>query len=412
MDDHTINALQSKNSELYRRLRLLLNETSDGDPDIDIVKQTLNDADPHIRRKQAELTIKPGGNSTIPSKGSREENKENWRLKHFSQLKETVEEIKKAEYDLPKRERIVNMKSKPLNGNPEHKRNEELYQRDVKDPLEPSRISNDSGSAYREKSLYAKIDQQNKLLASLRQQVQTKDIERQELVEEFQIQQANIMKEYKVNEANIRRDHEAQLQRQVQQSNSTLNSRIALLESKLDTLTKNEEQLQKAINKMSAKLVSYRRDIHDLHEKNDSLVSINLFLTNQVRQLENNEQRRKEEGKRLVDQKRLEQQMGNGEDTKKEVHIQLEPTFTDPLDDDTNQLVSGYAVDTTTDYLIHGGCFQEPNHYKRSPKSLRSYLLAVLFISRLQRQVKHRQSITKNINDLCHDDKIDLKLYT
>ncbi|KAK6455018.1 uncharacterized protein RJT20DRAFT_136184 [Scheffersomyces xylosifermentans] len=427
MDDHTISRIQNKNAQLVGRLRSLMNEDSDGDADIDQVKMVLNSSTnvkkPSGNRLKKNINISSDETmkENIDRRKTSDSNKENHRLKRLSSLRETVEEIKNTNYELPSRRRepavdVNNSDSSHI----KVEKNDKKTQKNEKtandshimeDPLSFS-LEESKTNAYKESIMLKKVSEQQALIAKLKSEIRSKDLEREDLIEEFQIQQTKMINEYKSREFKMTQTFKNQLQKQTNENN-TLITKINSLESEVHTHSQNQERLNGLVRKLTLQLLFSRRDVHRLQDKNESIVGINKYLSHQLD---------KKEDVKDATEPRPSVSIDNKEEYDNVSPIVVEdPEFEDELDD-TNYLVNNYNKvneihhdESTTEYLIRGyipstsaksAIQQSPIavHSLAPPSKLRAYLLGVLFIARLKCRVNNRRKIDKQIRDFCDDD--------
>lgn len=373
--DRTIHEMQQQNAMLRQKLGRLVREGEDEDTDVQFVR------------------LLEGG-------------KEN----RWKSLRENVERINRQVYELPERKPLV---AKEDNEVPVGWKQEPLPRKsavmkpappivvddDYSDPLE-TEIDNQRVSGGEINS-----DTSRKLHEAL-QQLHTERMERQDLIEEFQHKEADFYRtlqerdnhwKHKVDKLVATR--EAEFARELQ-----------LKQDKLDSLQlkhiHNEQLLKDTVRKMSLQLLENKRDLNVLTDRNEALRQVNLVQQQlgTTTASANNAHNNNSAANNNVNMK---------VPSPPETTMQLLAGTTGAASDDTADLIHSSddpMQESTTEYLIHGpsrsrtmapGTIARVHDFE-PPKNLRSFLLAVMFISRLRLRMQQKHRLDQRLHEAKH----------
>lgn len=331
MVDDTISIMKQNNERLRQKLGRLVQEDEDDLSDYNIIQLATQ---------------------------SKEVNGGRWR--HFNDLRDNVEEIRKSQYELPSKdnrapkepervsdrisdtERVSNRVSDTERVPIKQEKNERIPSSKTSPPS-PTNILNN------------KLLEKDNLIASLQQRLHDQELERKDFIGEFQRKEAAMIEQALKNETRLKQLIDETNIRHTREMDAKLQLHIHDLEKRLEHNTQREIDLERTIKSLSLKLLVYKKDMNRLHQRNNQLRDVNSYLTSF---------------------------QPNSDDT----NILLKR-------DDTNHLLG--IDDSSTEYLINGGRMETP-----SPKSLRIYALAAMFISRVKNQVECRHRVDRKIDEM------------
>jgi len=274
------------------------------------------------------------------------------RWRHFNDLRDNVEEIRKTQYELPSKdnraprepERVSERISERISEKVpiKQEKDEHIASSKTSPPSPPNMLNN-------------KLLEKDNLIASLQQRLHDQELKRKDLIGEFQQKEAAMIEQALKNERRLKQLIDETNMRQTREMDAKLQLHIHDLETRLEHNTQREIDLKMTIKSLSLKLLVYKKDMNRLHQRNNQLRDVNSYLTSL---------------------------QPNNDDT----NILLRR-------DDTNHLLG--IDDSSTEYLINGGRMETP-----SPKSLRTYALAAMFITRVKNQVERQYRVDRKIDEM------------
>lgn len=332
-------------------------------------------------------------------------------VKQWANFKDTVNEIKNKEYGFPLRSEIYSGRSERVEAkNPERLDARTNMRLDVRNSerLEVRNLERLDGkyrsfdlrpeiavpnSKYdldevsdildneQENLASHKIRSQSEVIKQLRLMLEQKEIDRREIIEEFQFKEIELLRaleKQKETREKEKSQEKTQWEKQLQRQNEIHHKEIQMLNPPPQHDLPPDIKL--VVNKLSIKLLLYKRKVSDLELKNDSLIQINRYLTNS----DHSEHKGKEE----IDYF----------DDSTQALIQPANLTIDQASNRTIGKPSSEAnyIDTTTEILIQG----KSSKTISMTRLFRKAILAVIFINRTQKFVLERHMIDKRIEEM------------